>query len=207
MSSLGIVIASQKAVDDLGESTVQNKLSNISSYVQNRFDEDIKQSGSEYKLYFTHDSDLNYTVDLTEENSSITDWEEATYASQNAVDNQQGILTSSYDVRVVFDTRNNLGANGGSEPGGAGDSNNGTAWVCNDTPPKTAAHELGHLYGATDYENSYTEHNTFQYGGFGRHSLMGKSLNRDCDGNQHLTITGNWFSECAAEGIREHSVW
>lgn len=212
MVTEGLVMASQKAVDDRGEDSIKDKLSNIQSFVQDTFDEDVNNSDDDYELLFQADTALDFVLDMEQQVNesdnidSIDTYEDAATICQEAFLDQYGKWTWAYDVRMVFDTRS-LDAHGAAESGGVGDDKEGTGWVNDKSPKKTTAHELGHLFGVGTNTLPSRDHTTFQ-NRWTRHTLMGKSMNDDCDGDTNaISLKSSSFADCSVEVMRDYWHW
>jgi hypothetical protein len=108
---------------------------------------------------------------------------------------------NSYDAVVVIDDRNVSGGTGRALVGHAGEDE--AVAYCESASIQTAAHELGHIYGAShrDDQNGGTHWQNF--GAFS-HDVMGyDGVDPSCKGNEPDLVRENRYWDCAREKIRE----
>lgn len=193
------VCATERAWNDWGSTTTENRLRDRADYIQNHWNSDIASGNSNYSIsVYTHWTDKPALMGPSDTCNALSQ------AQSWLVD--QTSLLSSFDSVVVLDSRTYSDGYSGCAYVSTAGGNYGVAYVNGDGGNATAGQELGHNYGgkhADTKQDAQDGKSTFESTAT-QHSIMGNYGQWDCNVNHSYTYGGNWYSGCTQTAVRNY---
>lgn len=199
MTTHAAIFPTERAVSDYGESTIKSKMGTYSSFTQEKWNRDIKDS-SETELALSYDVDVTIPVNSTNIGDALDE------ALQHITNNKAWIW-KTYDAVVVKDSVDLKspswdGNLDGMATGDHAGTNKALAIIDKDAGKRIAAHELGHLYGG-EHGGSPDEESTFNTNTH-EHSLMGQYDSYDCYSSKKYKTFGEWYGICTQSTVQSY---